>query len=309
MDKTALEQLLSSYNLWMGLSTVAVAIGILGEYVAHFLFEEERRNKREVVVSILFGALVLGGVVGEYIFGKKLSQVSEQLQQIADTQVAQSNRDAAAARKDAEIAREDAEGFQAQIANANERAGKADERASTNEKEAARLRKDAEAERLARVKIEAKVGWRRLTDGQKAEIGTDLGDFSNQQGAALAYLAGDVEAGMFAIDVAEALKRAHIVVQPPADIMMMHEGGKFGDPIKRIDTGVDVTATKDDRSHSLADAVVRELNSLGFDATRGEDNPPKAELRPIIWIMVEPRPEGPQGEYKLQVEREAKTGK
>jgi hypothetical protein len=116
MDKTVLEQLLSSYNWWMGLSTVAVAVGILGEYVAHFVFEEEaRRNKREMTVSILFGVLVLGGVVGEYVFGKKLSQASEQLQQIADTEVAQSNRDAAAARKDTE-------GFRLQIAQANEHA-------------------------------------------------------------------------------------------------------------------------------------------------------------------------------------------
>src|SRR5271170_5828455 len=104
MDKDALEQLLSSYNLWMGVSTVAVAVGILGEYVAHFAFEKEaRRNKLEMGISILFGVSVLGGVVGEYVSGNRLSQVSEQLQRIADTEVAQSNRNAAQARKDAEV--------------------------------------------------------------------------------------------------------------------------------------------------------------------------------------------------------------
>src|SRR6202142_3961228 len=142
MDKNALEQLLSSYNWWMGISTIAVAIGILGEYVAHFIFEEEaRRNKREMAVSILFGALVLGGVVGEYVFGKRLTQVSEQLQQTADAEVARSNKDAAQARRDAETAKGDA-------AKANEKAGSANERASKNEREAAQLRKDAESERL-----------------------------------------------------------------------------------------------------------------------------------------------------------------
>jgi cytochrome c biogenesis protein CcdA len=71
MDKNALEQLMSSYNFWMGVSTIAVAVGILGEYVAHFIFEKEaRKNKLAVVVSILFGAAVLGGVVGEYLCGK-----------------------------------------------------------------------------------------------------------------------------------------------------------------------------------------------------------------------------------------------
>src|SRR5438270_8647923 len=98
IDKDYLEQLLSSYNWWIGISTVAVAVGILGEYVAHFVFEKEaRRNKLEMGISILFGVFVLGGVVGEYIFGNKLSQVSEQLQQIADTEVAKANASAESA--------------------------------------------------------------------------------------------------------------------------------------------------------------------------------------------------------------------
>jgi len=187
---------------WMGISTVAVAIGILGEYVAHFIFEEDaRRNKREMVVSILFGVLVLGGVVGEYIFGKKLSQVSEQLQQIADTEVAQSNRDAAAARRDAElartqsaatyeratqaeqhaaqenaraakaleaaeIARKNAEGFRLQIAQANERAANA-------ERETARLT--------------GELADRTLTDEQVISIGTKLKVFSGQAYTVSAY--------------------------------------------------------------------------------------------------------------------------
>jgi hypothetical protein len=199
VDKNALEHLLSSYNWWMGLSTVAVAIGILGEYVAHFVFEEEaRRNKAEMAISILFGVLVLGGVGGEYIFGKKLSQVSEQLQQIADTEVAQSNLDAAAARKDAEfarkqsaatferaaqaeqhasqeneraamalkaaeIARKNAEGFQLQIARANDRAAAANE--------------TAERERLARLQLEARLADRTLTAAQQDTLVSRLTRF------------------------------------------------------------------------------------------------------------------------------------
>jgi hypothetical protein len=154
MDKTALEHLLSSYNWWMEASTVAVAVGILGEYVAHFVFEKEaRRNRLEMIVSIIFGVFVLGGVVGEWIVGSKLSQASDKLQRIADTEVAQSNRDGAAARKDAEdrrkqsadtneraakalpaaeVARKNAEAFRLHIAQANERAANA-------ERETARL--------------------------------------------------------------------------------------------------------------------------------------------------------------------------
>jgi len=180
VDKNALEQLLSSYNWWMGLSTVAVAVGILGEYVAHFIFEEEaRRNKREMAVSVLFGVLVLGGVVGEYIFGKKLSQASEQLQQIADTEVAQSNKDAAFARKEAEIAHKEVDSFDLRIAksnkdaaSANVRAGEANERASRNETEAEQLRKD-------NLQLEAIIAPRRLTPDQQTRIADNCARFNH----------------------------------------------------------------------------------------------------------------------------------
>jgi hypothetical protein len=210
MDKNALEQLLSSYNWWMGLSTVAVAVGILGEYVAHFIFEKEaRRNKLEMGISVLFGVLVLGRVVGEYEFGTRLSQASEQLQQIADAEVAQSNKDAAQARKDAEIvkqqsaetneraakaeqqaseeneraakalnaaeiARKNAEGFQLRIAEAQRVAAESKE-------ESARLTKEAEAEHLARVKLEQQLSWRTLTLEQKERIAKRVLPFAGQQ--------------------------------------------------------------------------------------------------------------------------------
>jgi len=168
MDKSTLEHLLSSYNWWMGLSTVTVAIGILGEYIAHFIFEEDvRRNKREMAVSVLFGVLVLGGVVGEYIFGKKLSQASEQLQEIADGEVAQANRDAARARKDAESARREADSFELDIAQANERAANA-------ERETARLT--------------SKLADRTLSNTQVAAIAMKLVPYAGQEVEIVAYM-------------------------------------------------------------------------------------------------------------------------
>ena len=140
MDKSSLEQLLSSYNWWMGVSTVAVAIGILGEYVAHFVFEKEaRRNRLEMVISILFGAFVLGGVVGEYIFGSKLSIVAGQLQRMADGEVAQSNKDASAARKEADS-------LELEIAKTNESAAHANATASAVAQDNATLLKTARAQ-------------------------------------------------------------------------------------------------------------------------------------------------------------------
>jgi hypothetical protein len=303
VDKHSLEQLLSSYNWWMGISTIAVALGILGEYVAHFIFEKEaRRNKREMATSILFGALVLGGVVGEYIFGKKLTQVSEQLQQVADEAVAQSNKDAAQARRDAEIAKGDS-------AKADEKAGKANERASNNEREAAQLRKDAEAEHLARAKIEAAVAWRQLSERDKRNIGTAITGFKSLAIAGVEYNASSTEAEMFANDIAEALRFGQIVFSPPAGFFEASVLAKFGDPIRPTQTGVVIQSTDDDAARKFATLLIAELNRRGFDATRQTDPPFQAAKFPQIWVNVEPRPKGSQGEYKLQAKREAKTKK
>jgi hypothetical protein len=207
MDKNALEQLLSSYNWWMGLSTVAVAIGILGEYVAHFIFEEDaRRNKREMAVSILFGVLVLGGVVGEYLFGKKLSQVSERLQQMADTEVAQANRGAAAARKDA--------------GEANQKAGQANERASVNEKETQKLRKQNLAtdsalskERITRLELEASLRPREIPLVMYTDGTSNIDDLKQLAGVevVLEYI-NDAEAGLVAGNIAFLLERAGLKI-------------------------------------------------------------------------------------------------
>ena len=182
MDKTALEHLLSSYNWWMGISTVGVAVGILGEYVAHFVFEKEaRRNKLELAISILCGVLVLGGVVGEWIFGSKLAQASERLQRIADTEVASSNAQAEAAHREAETARKEADSFELDIAKAKKDSANAG-------KEAARLNKRGEEERLARVKIEQQIAWRTLAPEQQRRIRDKVLLFSGQQFIVATYL-------------------------------------------------------------------------------------------------------------------------
>lgn len=286
----------------MGLSTVAVAIGILGEYIAHFVFEKEaRENRLEMSISILFGVLVLGGVVGEYIFGEKLSQASKQLQRIADSEVAQANKDAAEARKDAEVAQKNTEGFHLQIAQANDRAAK-------NEREAAQLRKDAEDERTARVKIEAAVGWRSLDEKEKRGIGEALADFSSKAGASIWYNGSSTEAEMFAEDIAEALRFGHITTTAPGGFMEMRESGKWNEGIKPAETGVRIQCTKYPAACDFADTVVKELTIRGFDAHRQTDPPFNDTVQaPQIWVNVEPRPKGPQGEYKIQAEREARA--
>ena len=55
-------------------------------------------------------------------------------------------------------------------ATANIQVAEAKQRTAELEKEAAELREQTEAERLARVKIEARVAWRHLTDQQNRTL-------------------------------------------------------------------------------------------------------------------------------------------
>jgi hypothetical protein len=82
----------------------------------------------------------------------------------------------------------------------------------------------------------------------------------------------------------------------------MHGSGKWDDPIRHIETGVSLQSTKDNRSRLLAESIIRELKARGFDAVRQTDPPFDDRPVPQVWIMVNPRPEGPQGDAKLQAD-------
>jgi len=275
----SIKSALTSWEWCEYISTAVVFLGCVGEFVAEFTSLAKSHESKNRIARLSLIVLILG-IAGELLGTVRTSQLSGQL-----------------------IAY-----IEERAGNAEQRAGEANRLASENKKEAEVLRKDAEAEHLARVKIEARVGWRHLPAQQKAEIANKIGDFSNQEGASFWYQSGDTEAAMFASDLAESLKLAHIVVQPPASVMMFQESGRFGDPIKHVETGVIFQSTKDQRSRSLADAIVRELNSRGFDAARQRDPPFDDKPIPQVWVNVQPRPEGPQGEFKLQAELEAKGG-
>lgn len=220
MTKLTLEHMLSLYSWWMGASTVAVAVGILGEYAAHFIFEADaRRNKLEMAISILCGVLVFGGVVGEMIVGSKLSQASAGLQNIADLEIAQSNRDAAIARNDAEIAREES-------ANTNERAAKA-------ERQTALSNQIAEQERIERLKLQASIKERRLDVIQKNKLTILLKPFASAR-VDLAWVeSGGQEAADLASDMFEAIIAAN-KVRPSTDLM---EGEYFRGILLRYGSG------------------------------------------------------------------------
>ncbi len=193
------------------------------------------------------------------------------------------------------------------LAVITEEAGDANERASNNEKESVQLRKDAETEHLARVKIEAAVGWRSLTKKQKQDMGAALVSFNSKAGANMWFDGSSTEAEMFADDIAEALRYGHITTSSPGSVLVMHKGGNWNDPIRSVETGVVVQSTKAPAAIEFAAALIKQLKDRGFDAKRQTDPPfDEQTADPVIWVTVQGRPNGPQGEYKLQAEREAR---
>lgn len=167
-------------------------------------------------------------------------------------------------------------------------------------KVAADANKATEDERMARVELEDKVAWRVLNEGQQTDLKTDLGRFSGQL-TECSFLSSDTEAFSFSSDIAIALRAAHWQVIPPnPNVIAMKETSlpTAASPIETIDFGVEVVSTSDTAATSAAHAVAEELEKLGFDAHfKPSTQRPQASR---VWIMVQHRPLGPQGEAKLR---------
>ncbi len=172
---------------------------------------------------------------------------------------------------------------------------KTNERAAIAEQRAAEANLKAEEEGLARVKLEERVAWRRLTIDQQSEIGSRLGRFSGQL-AAVWYNAGDHEGGVIASDIAAVLHLANWNVFAPASMLQLAQAGRRGPTI--IPTGVVIASTQDKTSRDATEALVNELLNFGFDAIKW----PKIESNPTptVFVTVEVRPEGAQGRAKLE---------
>jgi hypothetical protein len=270
---------------WLLLSSGVVAFGVIleGPEVLHSVTSvfrhREDKTPRWVVSIALFGwILVALGVAGEGVaegFVSKADGILETFNNILLTEA------------------------QVESGHAIERAAKADERASENEREAANLRKIAEQERLARIQVEGKVAWRRLSDTDKNVIGIHLRAFLREN-ARLSY-DSETEGESFAVDIALSLQKAKWNVSPPSRGFTTVIPA-FGNPIQPIRTGVEIATTDDTFSIDAGKALYDELCGHGFDAslpTRShwKDSNPLARA---VWVTVHGRPEGPQGEAKLR---------
>src|SRR5580704_2499540 len=269
----SLESVRNAHSLLEGWALVFFAALVIFDVVAH-MYEDEHRDRSKLFERIAlwcFGVAVLAEIVA-YPYSRRNDFLSDQQNAVQRDKIASLDNSTQKLKTDAEIAR-----------------------------------KQAEDEATARVKIEARVAWRRLTKQQQEEIGSSLEHRFSNQGVSVWYSAGDIESSWFAADIADALQKAHTLrVHPPGGILELQESGRLGGPIKRTQTGVVVQSTKDDRSRSLADAIIQELTERGFDARRQSDPPFDPNPIPQVWINIEPRPDGPQGEFKLAARAAAK---
>jgi hypothetical protein len=154
----------------------------------------------------------------------------------------------------------------------------------------------AAAAKLELARLQSKMQPRRLTKEQQATLASDVSSLAPQV-ASLWYGAGDKESENFSWDIASALNDAGWKVFSPASTATLTQSGKPFGSMPRLQTGVLVGSNKDGASMKAADALAKELSALGFDTRKAENIGNGTE--PLVVITVQARPDGPQGEMKL----------
>jgi hypothetical protein len=157
-----------------------------------------------------------------------------------------------------------------------------------------------EDEHIARLRIEEKVAWRRIEGEQQTSMTSHLTSFAGQF-AGISYNLNDLEASTFALDIATALHSAHWRISEPQVILALREGPMPFGTNPPLDTGVIVISTPDAQANKAAEALVNELTERGFDAKRDPRPDTKRNGASVVYIQVEHRPEGAQGEAKLRL--------
>ena len=155
--------------------------------------------------------------------------------------------------------------------------------------------KAAEAN-LELARLQTKMLPRRLNQAQQQQLASAVRS-SAPQLAGVWYGAGDKESESFAWDIASALDAAGWKVFSPASTATLAESGKPFGTIPRLQTGVVVSSNKDASSMKAADVLAKELSALGFEARKAADVGTGRE--PLVVVTVQSRPDGPQGEMKL----------
>jgi hypothetical protein len=103
------------------------------------------------------------------------------------------------------------------LAATTERAANADERAADAEQGAAEANRIAEAEKLARLKIEKQLAPRTLSEADRGKIAEDLHGFAASlagRKVRISSLVGDAEGIVFSLEIMDIVTRAGIEVDP-----------------------------------------------------------------------------------------------
>jgi len=152
------------------------------------------------------------------------------------------------------------------------------------------------AANLELASLQAKMLPRKLTKGQHETFISDVSSLAPQS-ASIWYGAGDKESENFSWEIATVLNAAGWKVFSPASTATLAQSGKPFGSIPRLQTGVVVGSNKDAASMKAADVLATELAALGFDARKAAEIGNGRE--PLVVVTVQARPEGAQGEIKL----------
>jgi len=168
--KADFQSLRDSYFHLLTACTTAVVIGVMIEEAEYFLswpsvrrliplrvfLPPYRFDSCARIIAKIGWALIVVGVAGEGLYEARASRADGWLQEFSDTLLATAQHQAADAMGEAAIA--------------DERAANNEEEAAALRREAARLNKVAEQEHLARVEIEERVAWRRISPRHRDSI-------------------------------------------------------------------------------------------------------------------------------------------
>jgi hypothetical protein len=152
------------------------------------------------------------------------------------------------------------------------------------------------AANLELARLQAKMLPRRLTKAQQETLASDVSSLAPQS-ASVWYGAGDKESENLSWDIASALNAAGWKVFSPASTATLAQSGKPFGSIPRLQTGVVVSSNKDGASMKAGDVLAAQLLALGFDARKAEEIGNGRD--PLVVVTVQARPEGAQGEAKL----------
>jgi hypothetical protein len=167
---------------------------------------------------------------------------------------------------------------------------------------------ELEKERKERLELEARVVWRKIPEDQQTRLSLRLRQFHDME-ARLVFMAGDLEGQYFASDIAAMLHKAgwFVPIKPGSVMEFANFGDNYtpGEQVKKI--GLEIDSSTHEISRKSAEAIMHELNAVGFDAIySGVKRKFDPNVRPIVYITVYSKPEHAQGEAKIRQQKTLK---